>query len=43
MTAVRRHRLWTEADNGQWGWMKDTAISSEINALPAADDTRGER
>ncbi|MFJ4632995.1 MULTISPECIES: hypothetical protein [unclassified Streptomyces] len=26
---------WTEADNGQWGWMKDTAISSETNPLPA--------
>ncbi|MFF1306192.1 hypothetical protein [Streptomyces sp. NPDC058307] len=20
---------WTEADNGQWGWMKDTAISAQ--------------
>ncbi|MET9499664.1 hypothetical protein [Streptomyces sp. NPDC006552] len=29
-------RRWefTKADNGQWGWMKDTAISSETNPLP---------
>ncbi|MER7684060.1 hypothetical protein [Streptomyces sp. NPDC097610] len=26
---------WTEADNGQYGWMKDTAIGSETNTLPA--------
>ncbi|MCU7730851.1 hypothetical protein ODJ79_44660 [Actinoplanes sp. KI2] len=25
---------WTEADNGAWGWMKDTAIYSETNPLP---------
>ncbi|MGQ4390243.1 hypothetical protein [Streptomyces sp. SAS_270] len=27
--------VWTEADNGAYGWMKDTAISSETNTLPA--------
>jgi hypothetical protein len=26
---------WTEADNGEYGWMKDTAIGSETNTLPA--------
>ncbi|MFF1701830.1 hypothetical protein [Streptomyces sp. NPDC058252] len=25
---------WTEADNGQWGYMKDTDIYSETNPLP---------
>ncbi|MET7567000.1 hypothetical protein ABZT04_00620 [Streptomyces sp. NPDC005492] len=25
---------WTEADNGNWGWMKDTAIYSETDPLP---------
>lgn len=24
-----------EADNGEYGWMKDTAIGSETNTLPA--------
>jgi hypothetical protein len=24
----------TVADNGEYGWMKDTAISSETNPLP---------
>ncbi len=29
------HRwVWTKADNGAWGYMKDTAISSETNTLP---------
>ncbi|MET9499070.1 hypothetical protein [Streptomyces sp. NPDC006552] len=27
--------VWTKADNGAWGWMKDTAIASETNTLPA--------
>lgn len=27
--------IWTEADNGAWGWMKDSAIYSETNSLPA--------
>jgi hypothetical protein len=26
--------VWTEADNGQWGWMKDTSIYSETDPLP---------
>ncbi|WP_329459756.1 hypothetical protein [Streptomyces sp. NBC_01497] len=26
--------LWTEADNGEWGYMKDTDISSETDPLP---------
>ncbi|MFF4189218.1 hypothetical protein ACFYZ9_39120 [Streptomyces sp. NPDC001691] len=25
---------WTQADNGAWGWMKDTDISSETDPLP---------
>ncbi|MFI6056390.1 hypothetical protein ACIBCO_40845 [Streptomyces violascens] len=25
---------WTQADNGAWGWMKDTDIYSETNPLP---------
>ncbi|MET8082099.1 hypothetical protein [Streptomyces sp. NPDC005303] len=25
---------WTQADNGNWGWMKDTAIYSETDPLP---------
>jgi hypothetical protein len=25
---------WTQADNGAWGWMKDSAIYSETNPLP---------
>jgi hypothetical protein len=25
---------YTQADNGAWGWMKDTAIYSETNPLP---------
>ncbi|MFI6404759.1 hypothetical protein [Streptomyces sp. NPDC050548] len=25
---------WTQADNGAWGWMKDTAIYSETDPLP---------
>ncbi|MDN3357772.1 hypothetical protein [Actinomadura sp. DC4] len=25
---------WTEADNGAWGWMKDSDIISETNPLP---------
>ncbi|GGY82050.1 hypothetical protein [Streptomyces omiyaensis] len=28
--------LWTQADNGAWGWMKDTDIHSETDPLPAA-------
>ncbi|WP_165978440.1 hypothetical protein [Actinomadura darangshiensis] len=27
--------IWTKADNGAWGWMKDSAIYSETNSLPA--------
>jgi hypothetical protein len=26
--------IWTQADNGAWGWMKDSAIYSETNSLP---------
>jgi hypothetical protein len=25
---------WTQADNGAWGWMKDSDISSDTNPLP---------
>ncbi|QFQ98888.1 hypothetical protein F9278_25100 [Streptomyces phaeolivaceus] len=28
--------IWTQADNGAWGWMKDTDIYSETDPLPAA-------
>ncbi|MGK5548152.1 hypothetical protein ACSNOH_25980 [Streptomyces sp. URMC 127] len=28
-----RH-IWTQADNGAWGWMHDDQISSETNPLP---------
>lgn len=26
--------VWTQADNGRWGWMRDSDISSETNPLP---------
>ncbi|AXG76744.1 hypothetical protein DVK44_02565 [Streptomyces paludis] len=26
--------IYTQADNGQWGWMSDKDISSETNPLP---------
>jgi hypothetical protein len=26
--------LWTQADNGKWGWMKDTDIYSETDPVP---------
>lgn len=26
--------VWTKADNGAWGWMKDTDIYSETDPLP---------
>lgn len=26
--------LLTQADNGHWGWMKDTDISDETNSVP---------
>ncbi|MEV6732823.1 MULTISPECIES: hypothetical protein [unclassified Streptomyces] len=30
--------LLTQADNGAWGWMKDTDISSETNPVPSCED-----
>jgi hypothetical protein len=29
--------LWTQADNGAWGWMRDGDISSETNPVPAGN------
>jgi hypothetical protein len=29
----------TKADNGEWGWMKDTSIISETNPLPVCPIT----
>jgi hypothetical protein len=29
--------VYTEADNGQWGWVKDTAIYSETNPIHYCD------
>ncbi|MER5489434.1 hypothetical protein ABT024_40640 [Streptomyces sp. NPDC002812] len=27
--------VWTQADNGKWGWMSDNDIVSETNPLPS--------